>query len=371
MLGRGKDSDLWLGGHRYWLRGFDHGATCGAPQRELVIGNDLNGHEFHELLHAAFAQEGLQKNGRREPREDLGSEAAGEESAACGLHFQRQIASFGSEYGNENVEGLGTHGTFACHCSLRNSRGGVRHEHLLGQPLRHFAFSSVAQEFEYVERAGARENTLVADVAVTGVQVTVEFDLQLILRTEVGMAAFGGEKVVAFAVPEKAAFAEAGAGGNDAVVPGSLGGNAVQWNPILAGQSGDSPAGGLEVVDQSCVLEIEFVSEAARFDGPRKIRSLNPAIVDGAGDTETSPERPNARSADKLGDDLIQAGIPPAGENGCCYQIELAILYIKEGQSCVGASDGARQDHLSVSLQCRPSRSISSSDSFGPQLPAG
>ena len=71
----------------------------------------------------------------------------------------------------------------------------------------------------------------------------------------------------------------------------------------------------------------------------------------------------------ELSDDLIQACVATAGENGELRQFVFVILDIEKGQAGIGASDVSGQDHFSKFLQWRPSRSSSSSESFGPQVP--
>ena len=334
------------------------------------------------MLHASFAQESLQKNRCGEAGQNLGGDAAGQENAAGGFQLQRQIAGFGSEDGNKNVESLGAHGALAFHRGLGNGRSGVDLEHLLGQPLWYFTFTSVAQEFEYIDQAGAGQNPLVAYVSVTRVQVAEQFDLPVVERSKIAVAAFGGEDMMARAVPEEAALAESGAGRDNALIARGLGGNAIKRRPDPPATSAAIPQ---PVASRSLikVVLLRLSSSAKRRDSMVQGRlevSTRP-LVTGPATPKQACVGLNSRCAHKLGDDLIQTGIPPAGENGCRHQIQLAILciaalriaalYIKEGQPCVGASDVARQNHLSVFLQCRPSRSSSSSDSLGPQLPAG
>ena len=78
----------------------------------------------------------------------------------------------------------------------------------------------------------------------------------------------------------------------------------------------------------------------------------------------------NIRSSHKLGNDLIQTGVFAARKNRGRDQVEVAIQNIVDGQPGVGASDVAGQNHFSEFLQWRPSRSIRSSASFGPHVPA-
>src|SRR5712692_9773308 len=50
---------------------------------------------------------------------------------------------------------------------------------------------------------------------------------------------------------------------------------------------------------------------------------------------------------------------------------KMTLLLPVIAEACVRSPDIGRQNHFSKFLQRRPSRSISSSDSFGPQVPAG
>src|SRR6266480_4718657 len=131
------------------------------------------------------------------------------------------------------------------------------------------------------------------------------------------MAALGSENVMSRAVPVEAAFAKSSASGNDGLIAVALCGDVIQWHEIVRRQSGDPPARGFKVVDQGCVLKTEFVRKALGFDCPGKVGSFDPAICYRASDAETGLLRANARGLHKLTDNLIEAGITPAGKDGC------------------------------------------------------
>ncbi len=58
-----------------------------------------------------------------------------------------------------------------------------------------------------------------------------------------------------------------------------------------------------------------------------------------------------------------------AGEDALRHQMQMPVLGLKIGQPSMGAANIAGQNHFSKFLQRRPSRSSSSSASFGPQVP--
>src|SRR6266851_3379234 len=207
-------------------------------------------------------------------------------------------------------------------------------------------------------------------MSVAGIQVAKQFNFQIVQRSKIAVSAFGGENVVPSAVPIESSLTKSSSGRDQSLIASRLA-YFVQSDEIARSQRSYAPTGGFQIIDQERFLDLEFVCQTAGLDNPGKIRGLDLPIRDRARDTKACLRGAHSRGIYKFRDDLIQTGITLAGEDGCGYQIKLPVTDIKEGQSCVGASDVARQDHLSKFLQCRPSRSSSSSESFGPQLPAG
>src|SRR3954471_19638740 len=52
------------------------------------------------------------------------------------------------------------------------------------------------------------------------------------------------------------------------------------------------------------------------------------------------------------------------------YTLQPMALQLESSYPDIRSADVACQNHKGIFLQCRPSRAINSSDSFGPQLPA-
>src|SRR6185437_10908458 len=166
----------------------------------------------------SFREKCFQEHGGGEFRQYLRSDAAREENSSGGFKLQSQVPSFGAENRNENFQRLFAHGTLPGKRSMRNCRRRVRLHHFGGQPVRRLAFPGVAEEIEDIHKPGAGENAFVADVTVTSAQILVEFDLEITLRSEITMAALGSKNVIAPAIPVKAAFTEAGTGGDDRLI---------------------------------------------------------------------------------------------------------------------------------------------------------
>src|SRR5436190_9596792 len=240
--------------------------------------------------------------------------------------------------------------------------------HFFGEPIRHLAASGIAQKIEHVDQTGTGKNALVTHVAELGPQIIEEFDLKIVHRGKVAVAAFRGEHMMTCSIPIKASLAKAGSGGDYGLVPAGFG-DVVQRNYVAGGERANAPASGFKVVDQQGLMDMEFIGEALRLNDPWEVRGLHSSVGNRAGNSETRALRLHAGGFDELDDNLVEPRILLAGKNGGRQQIKFSIPHIKEGQPCVGASDVARQNHLSEFLQCRPSRSSSSSESFGPQLP--
>src|SRR5580698_5146698 len=184
------------------------------------------------------------------------------------------------------------------------------------------------------------------------------------------MATFGGEDVMFRSVPIHAGLPESGAGGDYSLVAYGISFYLVQRNDVFGIERRNSPRVGLKIINQNCLFQFEFVGETLRLDDPGKVGGFNPAVANRASHAEASGIGMNFCGMDKLGDNLIQAGVFAAGKHGSGNQAEMAVDNIEERQPCIGPSDVACQDHLSKFLQWRPSRSSNSSASFGPHVPA-
>ena len=242
--------------------------------------------------------------------------------------------------------------------------------HFVDQPLRRCAAASVAQKTENIHQTRTGKNPLITYVAEADAKIVKQLHFKRISRSEVSVAAFAGENIVAHAVPVHPSLAQSGACGDDSLIANRFSADLIERDHILGVERGNAPRIGFKIVDQESFLDLEFVGQALGFDDPWKIGGFYPAVADWTCNAEACGVGTKVRGIDKFGHDLVQSGIFAAGENGSGNQIEAAIHDIKECQSRVGASDVACQNHFSKSLHRRLSRSSNSSASLGPQVPA-
>src|ERR1041385_5225273 len=98
----------------------------------------------------------------------------------------------------------------------------------------------VSQKFIHVDQARARKDALVTDVPEPRLQEAQQFDLQISLGSEVGMATLAGKNVMPAAIPEQTSFAEPGSRSNDSLIAcGST--HAVQWDQVRFRECANAP----------------------------------------------------------------------------------------------------------------------------------
>ncbi len=79
--------------------------------------------------------------------------------------------------------------------------------------------------------------------------------------------------------------------------------------------------------------------------------------------------RTGAGIIQKFADNFSEFAVLAAGKDTFGHQTQMPILGLKISQPRIGATNIAGQNHFSKFLQRRPSRSSSSSASFGPHVP--
>src|SRR5947208_186215 len=105
------------------------------------------------------------------------------------------------------------------------------------------------------------------------------------------------------------------------------------------------------------------------LNDPGEIGSFNTTVANGTCNSKTRRFRPRTGLIQKTGYDLAEFPMFPAGEDAFRNQFEVPIFWLKISQPGIGPTNIAGQNHFSKFLQRRPSRSNSSSASFGPQVP--
>ena len=125
----------------------------------------------------------------------------------------------------------------------------------------------------------------------------------------------------------------------------------VERDYVLGIERGNAPRIGFKVIDQKGLLDLELVGQALGFNDPGKVGRFHAPVAHRTRDTEAGGVGMQIRFIDKLGNDLVQAGILPAGKDGSGDQTEAAIHGIEKCQTSVGTSNVACQNHFSKSLQ--------------------
>ena len=105
------------------------------------------------------------------------------------------------------------------------------------------------------------------------------------------------------------------------------------------------------------------------LDDPRQVRSLDASVAHRTGDPEARRVRTRAGIFQELVHDLAELAVLAAGKDALRHQAQVPVLGLKISQPSIGPTNIAGQNHFSKFLQRRPSRSSSSSASFGPQVP--
>src|SRR5208283_1077860 len=114
----------------------------------------------------------------------------------------------------------------------RNCRRRIAFLESCGQLGRFRPAPTVAQEFVNIHQAGPGKDALIAHMSKACLEEAQQFNLQISLRTEIGMPAFAGENVVSASVPEKPGFSQSSSGRDDSLI--AHGGSAypVQRNQV-------------------------------------------------------------------------------------------------------------------------------------------
>src|SRR5208282_5147254 len=104
-------------------------------------------------------------------------------------------------------------------------------------------------------------------------------------------------------------LAEAGSGGDQGAVAHLAGVALAEGVDLAVGELGHAVAVGFQVVDQEDVLDGEAGSQLAAVQGPGQVGQAQAAVAHRAGHAEAG--RMNLVRAQKLFDDLFQAGVVP------------------------------------------------------------
>src|SRR5579872_1813073 len=230
------------------------------------------------------------------------------------------------------------------------------------------AVPCVSQKFIHVDQSRARKDALVTDVPVPRLKEAQQFDLQLSLGSEIGVAALAGKNVMPAAIPEQPSFAEPGSRSNYRLIAGGPA-HTVQWDQIRFRERSNSPSAGFEIVNEKSCRKMNLFGEPRLLYDPGKVRSLHPPVAHRARNSKTGSFRLRAGVIQETADDLAKFAVLAAGKHALRHQSQMSVLWLKISQPRIGTTNIAGQNHFSKFLQRRPSRSSNSSASFGPQVP--
>ena len=182
------------------------------------------------------------------------------------------------------------------------------------------------------------------------------------------MASLACEREMLLAIPVEPCLAQAGAGSDDRGIPRGVRA-LVERNKIVWSQYGDAVRKGLQIIEQPNRPEVQR-APALGHRRPRKGSLCHYVHV--------SPGRPlrsrRHRSAGHVQTQTSSRWFPGSHGRDSDRFPRRQVPGVRHAQRrkpayCSGA-DVAGQDHPLILLHCRPSCSISSSASFGPQVPA-
>jgi hypothetical protein len=152
--------------------------------------------------------------------------------------------------------------------------------------------------------------------------------------------------MVAVAVPEEAGLPEAGAGGDDAAVPGGAGGPALDDGKIVGGEVGDAVGVRGQVVQDIDEWDGKLGGDFGGIDAPGEVGGLGAAVRDDAGDAEACGEDRLGFSCEEFAEDGVQPGVAGAGVALVALHGELPADDGEEGDVGFRAADVSGEDEV-------------------------
>jgi hypothetical protein len=137
------------------------------------------------------------------------------------------------------------------------------------------------------EEAAAGKNQFKADLRCAAAHETKQFNLLFGVRSEIGVAAFGGADLVAGAIPDEKSFAKAGASSEKSAGSAGFDAAGIENREIGRIEIFDAVSPGAEVVEKNDVFDVEFLGEDGGVNGPGQIGGADTIVDHRAGDAET------------------------------------------------------------------------------------
>src|SRR5260370_27339609 len=171
-------------------------------------------------------------------------------------------------------------------------------------------------------------------------------------------------------IQKKARHAQPGARGDYRSISFRILGACVQRNEILGVEPVDSVGISFKIVNHSHGIEFKLLSQVARINHPRQIGNLAPAASHGPSNAEACAMRRDPFRIDESGDDLGQTAVLLAHVGLFDHEPEPAAFLLECREPGTSSAALSCKYHGSILLHWRSSPFLSSSSSFGPQLPA-
>src|SRR5882724_1960067 len=200
-------SDEKKGQGRLLLIHHGQGLVGRTDERSRFIEDDGNRDVAQEAFEFPLILEGVEKGAVFYLLENFHGDAAGNVDATERENFQRQIPGLRAIDGGPEIQRVGTDTAGFVQTAAGDFRGGIC-VRVFERSVLHVG----RQEFMKGAEAAARKNEFPADLRIAAAHKAEEFDLLLGVRSEIGMASFGGHNAVAPAVPDEDRLTETGAG---------------------------------------------------------------------------------------------------------------------------------------------------------------
>src|SRR5439155_13760106 len=284
--------------------------------------------------------------------------------------MQSAISGLRSVNTDENRQRPIADGRLVFQCDLRDQRRRIRRStYLFSQPLGFVFFLRVTKKVVDVLDSWPGENSLTAYAAILLLKIAQQLHLELISGREVGVPALASQRMVPEPIPIKARDSKPGPRRDHRSIALCIFGFFAERNEILGFESVDSVGVSFEVVDQSYRIQLELPGQLVGINDPGEIRDFAAAGSYWTCNPEARTLHRYPFGSYEVGDDFGQTAVFLAHVDFFDHLLEFVALSFESGQPGPGSTDFTSENHASIFLHSRSSRSISSSASFGPHVP--
>src|SRR6266403_1957797 len=274
-------SDEKKGQGRLLLIHSGQGLVGRTDERSRFIEDDGNRDVAQETFKFPLIFESVEKGPVLYFLENFHGDAAGDVDATEREDFQRQIPGLRAIDGGPEIQSVRTDTTGFVQTAAGHFRGGIG-VRILERSVRNFR----CEKFMKGAEAAAGKNEFPTDLRIAAAHEAEEFDLLLGVRSEIGMASFGGHHAVAPTVPDENRLTETGAGSEQGAGPAGLRNTRIQNAEIPGWKMLEAVAGGSQIIQENDIGDCQFLDERRGVDDPRKIRGAHAPVDHRSGDAE-------------------------------------------------------------------------------------